>query len=134
MPSLYCPGDNVLCKLKDDNLVYASATSFDETHPFDIICLKENGYLILVPQDFCLLSSYEIKARDCRQLDLEDKFADSQVAYITDYHVVSLRFKMTGMTCHRCNEHNEYGEVNRISEATGKGIFLCFLCRTYIYR
>ena len=129
----YSKGDCVICKVYYGKLVQADSQKFEVLQHFDIVCICEEGYLLLVPRDLYLKNSFVLTDRDCKTFSIPIRFVDGIVHHANDKHIVSLRSQMNGLCCHKCNEFNEYGEVNRIDE-NGHGIYICYLCRINNYR
>lgn len=132
MPTNYCPGDSVVCKIGYGKIVELDSKDFEFTQPLYIICFSDSGYIVLVPQDVHLRDSFTLTDRHCTLLHIGKKFAGGEAYYINDDHIVSVRTRMTGLCCMKCYEPYEYAEVNRIDE-NGNGALLCWSCRTYKY-
>ena len=130
MPTNYCPGDSVVCKIGYSKILEANTKDFEFTQPLDIICLSDAGYIVLVPQTVHLTDSFTLTDKHCKIFGVGIKFADGEGYYISDDHIVSMRNRMTGLCCMKCNESYEYAEVNRI-DANGHGALLCWSCRQY---
>lgn len=131
--SSYSCGDTVYCKIGYNNVCYADATIFEEIAPFYIVHTCENDYLALTPDSHYISYSFILNSKDCAKHSIGAKFAGCDVCYISSRHVVSVKDRMSGYHCFRCNNYCEWAEVNRLDK-NGKGIFFCYLCRQDKYR
>jgi len=122
-------GDSVLCKVKDDDIVYSVNQNFDKIEKFDIIAVHSDTYILYVPTTICLKSSFIISEKKCHQLKLGAHFIGSYGYYIDDYSVHRVYAKMDGLKCSRCEEFVPMAEPN-----CEDGTFLCWLCSKYPYR
>lgn len=132
MPTNYCPGDSVICKIGYSKILEAHSKDFEFTQPLDIICLSAYGYVLLIPSDIHITNSFTLTDKHCKDFGIGKKFSGGEAHYIDDDHIVSIRSRMTGLCCMKCYEPYEYAEVNRIDE-NGNGALLCWSCRTYKY-
>lgn len=124
-------GDTVTCKITyNGKLALRAARDYERTHNFYIICLYDEGYLLLVPSDLYLKNSFILTAKECRKLGLPEKFVDTDVLVALDKHVVSVQTKMTGVHCVKCNAFAEFGDTNRVGN-DGKYVFVCWNCIHY---
>lgn len=127
----YSLGDTVICKATyDGKLLAADAADFETIASFYIICDFDNIYLTLIPPDLYLANSFVITARDCKEFKLHSKFVGSAVHYIRPEHIVSIKTRLTGLFCIKCNEYYDMAEANYFDE-NGKGVLICWRCRTY---
>lgn len=122
----------MLCKIAYGKLEYAGTTEFETKHSFDIICVCEQGYLLLVPTDLFMKNSFIISERDCKTFKIHKRFKDGVAHFAGDEHIIKLVRRFSGLTCMSCHEHYEYSEVNRIDDA-GHGALICWYCRRYPY-
>lgn len=130
MTTNYHPGDCIVCKIGYSKILGADSKNFEYTQPFDIICVVDTNYLILVPQDIHLVGSFTLTAKHCKKFNIDKKFSDAETCFISDDDVVSVRSRMTGLCCSKCAIRYEYAEINRF-DADGNGILVCWLCKSY---
>lgn len=125
MPTNYTPGDEIICKVGYNKILDANSKDFEFTQPFDIICLSDSGYIILVSQSIHLTDSFTLTSKHCNIFKLNKKFIDGEAYYINDDHVVSVRSRMTGLKCNICEVFYEMAEPN-----DGNNL-ICWSCRNY---
>lgn len=128
--STYYPGDTISCKIGYGKLYYSTSTEHERTCNFDIVCVCEEGYLVLVPAYMFMKNSFELSKTDCKDYGAPIKFLGSAVHYVGDDHIVGLVHRMTGLQCIKCKEHHDFAEVNRLDE-NGHGVLICWNCRNY---
>jgi len=102
VPTNYTPGDEIICKVGYNKILDANSKDFEFTQPFDIICLSDSGYIILVSQSIHLTDSFTLTSKHCNIFKLNKKFIDGEAYYSHDDHVVSVRSRMTGLNCDIC--------------------------------
>ncbi len=132
MPTTYNAGDCITCKVSYGVILKQAEKDYEYTQPFDIVCVVEHQYLILVPADIHITGSFTLTKKLCKEFGAETKFSDSEAIFIDDYNVVSVRSRMTGLPCSICDTRYEHAEVNRV-DADGHGILVCWNCRHYPY-
>lgn len=129
----YSSGDTIVCKIWQDRIVYSTAVEYETKQHFDIICLCDEGYLVLVPADLFIKNSFILETHNYVKYGAMKKFIGAQVHYITDNHIVELKSVLQGYFCARCNEFYDFSEINDLDN-NGKGIYICYLCRVNPWR
>ena len=123
------PGDIVSCKINEDLIIYNYIKIYDIIVNFEIICLVsdkyQNGFLIKVPPNIFLKSSFCVKSSDIKEFSMLPRFIDADAHFITNSHIVSLVSKLNGAFCDICKDFFDYAT----KDTTGK--FKCFTCKTY---
>lgn len=120
------PGDQIVCKIKNNTIVSALSGDWDESRVFEIISNYEEGYIIYIPHLFVLKDSVQLTADNYKKFNADKKFIDSSVYYITDYGIAKIYKKADGMRCIKCSEFYEYAEANQ-----SDGTLVCWNCRKY---
>jgi formylmethanofuran dehydrogenase subunit E len=120
------PGDKILCYLKDGKIVSVYETGSIAKEIFEIICLYEEGYLIYVPDDIHLLDAIHIDSGNYKYYNLDMKYIDSSVYYISDYKIAGIHDRIDGMRCRKCKDFFPMAEPNMEN-----GTLLCWQCRKY---
>lgn len=124
----FAPGDKVVCRIKEGVIVNSYDDDWESEVIFEIICIYEDGYLIYIPTNFFLKDSLTLTKENFKKFNVDKKFIDSEVYYITDYRIVKLHTKIDGMCCAKCGEFSGYAAANRED-----GTFVCWSCKAYPY-
>ena len=121
-----CPGDKVVCPLKDGKIVSVYEMSFDTKEIFEIICMYDEGYLIYVPHTSIVGGMFCVDIANYKKYGLDIKYVNSNVCYISDYKIAAIHEKADGISCIECKEFFPMASSNK-----DDGTFLCWACRMY---
>jgi hypothetical protein len=119
------PGDRVICKIKDDDIVPTYESKWERKQIFDIAakCPGE-GHIVVVPSSLFLKYSKTLTASNYKDLGVDKIFIGSTVCYIDDFRIYEIYSVLDGKSCKRCNEFCQMAEGNQKD-----GSFLCYVCR-----
>lgn len=121
-------GDYVDCRIKD-RVIVGPLDLHDEVKTFQIISTDNYGYYLFVPRYIHLDASKTIDIHRCRQLGIEDRYADEQIIYIVEGMIAGAS-KRDGMRCERCTDFVLMAAANQADGIT----FMCWSCRSNKYR
>lgn len=121
-------GDKVNCLIKNNTIVAAYESNFDEEKTFEILSTDSRGYFIYVPDYFNLKGTSLIDQSVMKSLRIDKKFLDSQLFYITDTSVFKIYSILDGCFCCKCHEFYNYASPNQED-----GTLICFTCNKYPY-
>ena len=122
------PGDKVNCLLKNNTIV-SSYSDFDQEITFEIVALNDKGYFLYIPPYLYIRGSYLLTEPVARRMDVNKKFIDIQVVHIIPDMICKVHSILDGCQCVNCEEFFEQAAPNQEDLS-----FVCFLCRTYVYR
>lgn len=121
-------GDRVDCRIKD-RVIVGPYDAHDEIKTFEIVSTDNYGYYLFVPRYIHINGSKTTDIFRCRQIGIEERFADEQIVYITE-SMVSGVSKQDGMRCERCKDYVLMAAANQPDGIT----FKCYSCRFNPYR
>lgn len=122
------PGDEVICRIKDNILVSASS-AYDEELSFEIISDDLHGYYLYVPASYNLKETAFITTKVAKALGISKKYVGGQTIYANITFIIKSIIKFDGCICIKCHEYFPQAEPNQPD-----GSMKCFLCRAYRYR
>jgi hypothetical protein len=122
------PGDQIICHLKNGQIISVYEDEWDGRHIFDIVSIYDNGYLIYIPQAMVIKESFEITKWNYKGLGTKIKFIGSTVCYITDHNIMGIYSKIDGVHCDECGEFYRFAEADKITDK-----LTCWACRAYPY-
>lgn len=122
------PGDKIKCKLKDNVLVNAYETDYDEIIVFEILARDEYGYCVYIPHYLYLNNCVTLDSRLIADWDIDSKFLNEKSLYIRENLVFKVDSVLDGMSCSKCKEF-----FNKASANQEDGTLICWSCRKYRY-
>lgn len=122
------PGDKVECKVKGIVIV-SPYRSYDEIRTFEIVSTDIYGYYLFVPVYILIEGSIRADVYRCKQLYIDLKFLDENIAYIDENMVYQVSARLDGMTCSRCKEFCHMAAPNQFDDT-----MICWSCRNNRYR
>ena len=125
---LYSPGDQVICRVKDNDIVNIYETAYEAEYIFDIVSEYDQGWLVYVPLGMVLKSAMTVNIENFQKFGVHKKFIDSEVIYISEYKIAKLYSKLDGMFCEKCGEFYFMASANQ-----DNGTLVCWICRHYKY-
>jgi hypothetical protein len=120
-------GDRVDCRIYQSSIV-SPYKEFDEIKTFEIVSVDKYGYYLYVPPYMHLKGSIKADAGQCRYLDIDKKFLDTDIIFIQDNLICRVSSILDGMKCSKCFEFYPLSEANQ-----SDGTLICWNCRTYPY-
>lgn len=120
------PGDSVVCRLLNNTIVSAYEDKWDEERVFDIISLYEEGYIAYVPVDMTLHDCLIITKSNYKKYNADKRFIDSCAHYITDYKIIRIFKKLSGLRCSKCDIWYDMADPNQPD-----GKLICWNCTNY---
>lgn len=132
----YKVSDEVVCKIKDNKVVPANASIYDETIILEVLAVDEgddegddDGFMLFVPQKHCLQGAVTLTNKVINENDIQPRFLESNAVYVLRNCVVRLHHRRDGMACNNCKEFFHLAESNQED-----GTLVCYLCRQNPYR
>lgn len=122
------PGDRVDCCVSKATVV-SPYRDHDEIITFEIVAIDKYGYYLYVPPYRLLKNTFKADKYQCRHLDIEPRFTDTDILYIDENLIRSVHSVLDGMKCAKCKEFTPMAESNQENET-----FICWSCRTNPYR
>jgi hypothetical protein len=121
-------GDTVSCKIKESTIVSPYST-FDTVWTFLIIGVdtEYHGYYLFIPHYQILKDSVVATYSKCRSAQIDKKYLDENIIYISSHLVVSIITQNEGMNCNLCKEFVKFAEINQNDK------FICYGCRKNPY-
>jgi hypothetical protein len=130
MGSRLSPGDQVICKIKDDKIVNIYESNDTQKKIFDIVSKYNEGYLIYIPLSLFLQNTIYIYKNNYIQYNIDKRFIDSSVCFITEHNVLAIYSRLDGLCCAHCGEFCQMAVSNQED-----GTFVCWICVNYrIYK
>jgi len=120
------PGDQVVCRIKDNAIVSAYEDKWQDECIFDIISLYEEGYMVYVPTDMSIKDYIYITKSNYKRFNADKRFIDSSAAYITDYKIIRIFKKLDGIRCMKCDNFYDMATANQPD-----GKLICWNCLHY---
>lgn len=127
MPRLN-PGDTISCKVKASAIV-SPYGSYDEICSFVIVATDDEGYYLFVPCYFNLKNSVVADQYKCRKFQIDKKYLDENIVYISENMIASVVKRDEGLNCKVCKEFTRFAEANQKDNT-----FVCYGCRLNPYR
>src|SRR5271165_7774 len=127
MATTHCsPGDRVVCKIQNDKVVNIYNEASSETRVFDIITKHNEGYFVYINSGSCIKDTILITSSNYKKYNVDKKFIDCEILFITDHNIFSIYSKIDGMTCIRCKTFSSMASSNQ-----SDGSFVCWNCTMY---
>lgn len=123
MPKL---GDSIVCRVKDSAIVSIYEDTWQDELVLDIVAAYEQGYLLYVPQNLFLNDSVKITKENRKKFNVDKRFIDSVVYYVTEHQIIRTHNKMDGMRCSKCDDFIPMSEANQPD-----GTLVCWQCTNY---
>lgn len=123
------PGDQVLCRLKEDAIVSPYSSEFDSVKSFDIIAVDNFGYYLFIPPYTFMKGSIQADSVFLKQKNLNKKYLGDQILYIGEGYVYKIKSQIDGCTCLKCKDFYHQAAPNQ-----DNGSFICWTCRNDKYR
>lgn len=120
------PGDQVVCRIKDNTIVSVYEDKWQDECVFDVISFYGEGYMIYIPQSMSLKDCVYLTKSNYSSFNAEKRFIDSSAYYITEYHVIRIHSKLDGMRCAKCDNFFGMATSNQPN-----GTLICWNCRNY---
>src|SRR5271166_1849423 len=100
----FAAGDQVVCQVRNRCIVSMYDSEYDEQRVFEIISVYDEGYFVYVPLDVDLRDTIYIDKSNYAKMNINKRFCDSDVYYITDFKVLSVYKQSDGLCCNRCGD------------------------------
>lgn len=120
------PGDAVVCRIREDEIINSYANYYEYEYIFNIISNYEDGYIIYVPSSIFLKDTIDITINNYKKYNADRKFIDSIGYYITDHKIASIYSRLDGCLCKICGDFSKFAKPNQMDET-----FICWCCRKY---
>lgn len=120
------PGDQVLCRIKDNVIVSTYNDLFDETQLFDVVGIYDETYILHVPSLLTLKDSIHINYNNHKKYGLESKFIDINVCLTAEHKILRIYYRMDGMCCRVCKDFHPMASPNQFDNT-----LVCWRCRKY---
>jgi len=126
----YKPGDIIVCKISNNEIVEHYKQTFDSKQKFEIIGIDDGKYVLYVPIDLIIKGSFELLSEKyCQNYNVPKKFIGSKIIKVSDVFIDYLYRKSDGIICKKCNEFYPMAQSNQED-----GTLICWLCSKYPYR
>jgi hypothetical protein len=99
---------------------------FDEIKTFTVAGSDLYGYYLYIPNYIILKGGIKADKYKCKSLNIDLKFLDEIVYYITDNFIYKINAVLDGINCKKCNDFLGMAEPNQPD-----GSFVCWRCRKY---
>jgi len=116
-------GDRVDCRIKSTTIVSAY-NEYDEVRTFEVVARDAHGYYLYVPHYIVLKESVIADKYRCNTLNIDYKFLDEHIIYISQSQIYKVSKIMDGMKCCNCQEFYDMAEPNQ-----DDGTLICYACR-----
>jgi hypothetical protein len=121
-------GDIVSCAVRS-GVIVSSYGKYDEIRSFVIVAVCDNyGYYLYVPYLERLNNSEKADEYKCKSLNIDVKYLDEQIVYVTSSLIASVVFRDDSLKCKKCKQPFTYAEPNQPD-----GTFICYGCRQNPY-
>ena len=125
----YRVADDVVVKIQEGRIVPTYSSEYHEQAILEVVALKENGYLLFVPDRLSLKESFCINLYNYKKHGIVKRFVDSDVIHVEEDKIVRLYRRVPGMMCRHCQEFYYMSEPNE-----PEGTLLCWSCRENRFR
>lgn len=123
------PGDQILCRLKNDTIVNPYDSDFDSVKSFNIIGVDDCGYYLFIPPYTFVKGSVKADFVFVKQNKLNKKYLGDEILYIDERYVYKIKSQLDGYVCYRCKDFFHQATTNQEN-----GSFICWSCRNDEYR
>lgn len=123
------PGDRVDCLIKLYDIIIPYDLEYDYIKTFEIISQDRHGYYLYVPNYIFLNQTTKLDKYLCKQLQIDEKFIDENIIYISENLIYQISSVLDGAFCVICNTFCQYACANQPD-----GTLICWSCRQNKYR
>lgn len=122
------PGDRVDCRVKEA-IIVSPYKEYDDVLTFEIVAIDKYGYYLYVPPYYFIKKTFKADKYQCKHLDIESRFLDTDVTYIQSNMIARVNSTLDGLRCSKCEEFHAMAEPNQED-----GTLVCWSCRNNPYR